>query len=156
MYDGAMDKTDKATLYRDSLRPAVREYVEKNEASPLYTIDLVDTVSIAEMAETVEKVESLISRFDFQATIDGGALYGSTTKKMLARWFAAGATAEARDMLAIRTVRDRPNLVVWKFVEAGVQPTYLKECLAAGITDSELISEGARMGLSIEYLSNIK
>lgn len=30
MYDGLMDKTDKATLYRDSLRPVVREYAEKN------------------------------------------------------------------------------------------------------------------------------
>lgn len=151
-----MDKPDKETLYRDSLRPVVREYAGKNETSPLYSIDLVDTVSIKEMAETVEKVESLISRYDFDATIDGGALYASTTKKMLARWFAAGATPEARDMLAIRAVRDRPNLIIWKFVEAGLQTEYLEGCLAAGITDSELISEGARMGLSIEYLSNIK
>lgn len=155
-YDGRMEATEAAEKYRDSLRPVVAEYAAKNDVSPLYDISLVDSTPIEEMSKTVEAVESLIARYDFDATIAGGALYSTASKKHLARWLASGATEAAREVLAIRAVRDREVLTVWKFVDAGVQPDYLDRCLKAGITDSDLIAEGARLGLSLEYLETMK
>lgn len=147
--------TDIETKYRDSLLPVVKEYVSKNGAAPDFDESLVYSVPISAMSETVEAVEGIIARYDFDATIKVGSLYSSESKKQLARWLAAGGTETARDILAIRQVRDGHKLVVWKLAEADVPPSYLAACLNAGIWDTDLIAQGARGGLAIEYLQTL-
>lgn len=141
--------------FRQSLSRAVDAYLATPtaDAAPSFSRTLVDTVPLADIVETVGTVESLIAQYDMFFCIKGGGLYGSESMKRLARWLVNGGTPEARDILKV--LRDRPAIAIWPLADANVSPEYLAACIAAGISDGEVIARGYTDGIAIEFLVSV-
>jgi hypothetical protein len=143
---------DADSRFRDRLRRAVQENlaVPNTEPAPGFDIGIVDTVPVEDVLETVRAVEGNLAFVDLRVCIEKGKLFGSTSMELLARWLVQGGTPETRDMLKV--LRSRKNMNIWPLVEADCSPEYLEACLGAGVTDPKVIAEGARHGISVEYL----
>lgn len=143
------------SLFRQSLSRAVDAYLAPptGSAAPFFSRTLVETVSLDDVIETVGAVEGIIAQFDMDACIRGGGLYGSESMKRLARWLVNGGTPEARDILKV--LRDRPTIAIWPLADANVSPEYLAACIAAGISDGEVIARGYTDGIAIEFLASV-